>query len=188
MKVTHALCSSYPTSPSYSQLYSFLRHNQNRKTWACECGYNSVSESAHNIQERRIHTEAPKVKHRLWKFLQRVLGLWLGMHAPSSTFQITHRSQRELPPREPFQYDADHYRQLATCWSLFTVLYLPESGMDDAPVGDDLMEWLNVHYVEPPTEEGTHLSALDHPWEDENFWPYLTRCAKSYKKSDLPHC
>lgn len=82
---------------------------------------------------------------------------------------------RELPPPEPFQYDADHYRQLATCWSLFTVLYLPESGMDDAPVGDDLMEWLNIHYVGPTTEEGDHLSSLDHPWEDENFWPYLTR-------------
>ena len=60
------------------------------------------------------------------------------------------------------------------------MLYLPESGMEEAPVGDDLMEWLNVNYVEPTTEEGDHLSALDRPWEDENFWPYLTRYAICY--------
>lgn len=82
---------------------------------------------------------------------------------------------RELPQPEPLQYDADHYRQLATCWSLFTVLYIPEVGMEEAPCGDDLMEWLNINYIEPSTEEGDHLSKLDKPWEDEMFWPYLTR-------------
>ncbi len=55
------------------------------------------------------------------------------------------------------------------------MLYLPESGLEDAPVGDELMEWLNVHYIEPSTEEGDHLSTLDRPWEDETFWPYLAR-------------
>lgn len=47
--------------------------------------------------------------------------------------------------------------------------------MEDAPVGDELMEWLNINYIEPSTEEGDHLSALDRPWEDEGFWPYLIR-------------
>lgn len=42
-------------------------------------------------------------------------------------------------------------------------------------MGDELMEWLNIHYVEPTTEEGDHLSGLERPWEDETFWPYLTR-------------
>lgn len=47
--------------------------------------------------------------------------------------------------------------------------------MEEAPCGDDLMEWLNSNYIEPSTEEGDHLSKLDKPWEDETFWPYLTR-------------
>lgn len=55
------------------------------------------------------------------------------------------------------------------------VLYVPEFGYEDAPLGDELMEWLNVHFIEPSTEEGDHLSSLDDPWEDETFWPYLTR-------------
>ncbi|KJA25724.1 hypothetical protein HYPSUDRAFT_134002 [Hypholoma sublateritium FD-334 SS-4] len=73
------------------------------------------------------------------------------------------------------QFTGDHYRGLYTCFSLFVVLYLPEPGYEQAPVGDELMEWLNTHFIEPSTEEGDQLSALDRPWEDESFWPYLTR-------------
>ncbi len=73
------------------------------------------------------------------------------------------------------QFTGDHYRGLYTCFSLFVVLYLPEPGYEQAPVGDELMEWLNTHFIEPSTEEGDQLSALDRPWEDETFWPYLTR-------------
>jgi nuclear pore complex protein Nup85 len=62
-----------------------------------------------------------------------------------------------------------------TSLSLFVVLYLPEAGFDDAPVGEELMEWLNTHFIEPSSEEGDHLSSQDRPWEDESFWPYLTR-------------
>ncbi|KAI6044488.1 Nup85 nucleoporin-domain-containing protein [Pisolithus marmoratus] len=76
---------------------------------------------------------------------------------------------------ETNQATADHYRSLYTCLSLFTILYLPEYGLENAPVGDDLMEWLNIHFIEPSTEEGDHLSSLERPWEDETFWPYLTR-------------
>ena len=78
-------------------------------------------------------------------------------------------------PEGPVQYSGDHYRSLYTCFSLFVVLYLPESGLDDDPVGEDLMEWLNTHFIEPSTEEGDHLSGLERPWEDDIFWPYLTR-------------
>ncbi|KAM6496834.1 Nucleoporin Nup85-like protein [Amanita muscaria] len=84
-----------------------------------------------------------------------------------------HASQ--TAPRSDLQYSGDHYRRLYTCFSLFVVLYLPESGYEDAPVGDDLMEWVNTHFIEPSTEEGVHLSALERPWEDDTFWPYLTR-------------
>jgi hypothetical protein len=37
------------------------------------------------------------------------------------------------------------------------------------------MEWLNTHFIEPSSEEGDHLSSQDSPWQDESFWPYLTR-------------
>jgi len=86
---------------------------------------------------------------------------------------LTIRPQRVVADTD--QAYADHYRTLYTCLSLFTILYLPEYGLENAPVGDDLMEWLNVHFIEPSTEEGDHLSSLQRPWEDETFWPYLTR-------------
>ena len=59
--------------------------------------------------------------------------------------------------------------------SLFQTLYLPEDGVEDVPVGDDLLEWLNTHFIEPSTGEADHLSSLQRPWEDELFWPYLIR-------------
>ena len=83
--------------------------------------------------------------------------------------------QRNEAREEPLHSDPDHYRKLYTCFSLFTVLYLPESGFEDAPIGDELMEWLNTNYIEPSTEEGDHLSSLERPWEDENFWSYVAR-------------
>ncbi|KAL4250471.1 Nuclear pore complex protein Nup85 [Abortiporus biennis] len=76
---------------------------------------------------------------------------------------------------DPLQFNGDHYRKLYTCFSLFTVLYLPDTGFDNAPVGEELMDWLNTHYIEPATEEGDHLSSLERPWEDEIYWSYLTR-------------
>ncbi|KAJ7043585.1 Nup85 nucleoporin-domain-containing protein [Mycena alexandri] len=86
-----------------------------------------------------------------------------------------HASQPAPRPEGPLQFSGDHYRSLYTCFSLFVVLYLPEPGYEEAPVGEELMEWLNIHFIEPSTEEGDHLSSLKSPWEDEIFWPYLTR-------------
>ncbi|KAF7308801.1 Nuclear pore complex protein Nup85 [Mycena kentingensis (nom. inval.)] len=86
-----------------------------------------------------------------------------------------HASQPAPRPDGPLQFSADHYRSLYTCFSLFVVLYLPEPGYEEAPVGEELMEWLNIHFIEPSTEDGDHLSALKAPWEDESFWPYLQR-------------
>ncbi|KAF7356620.1 Nuclear pore complex protein Nup85 [Mycena venus] len=86
-----------------------------------------------------------------------------------------HASQPAPRPDGPLQFSGDHYRSLYTCFSLFVVLYLPEPGYEEAPVGEELMEWLNIHFIEPSTEEGDHLSSLKSPWEDETFWPYLTR-------------
>ena len=76
---------------------------------------------------------------------------------------------------EPLQFEADHYRKLYTCFSAFVLLYLPEPGFEDVPVGDELMEWLNTHFIEPSTQEGDDLSSQERPWEDPGFWSYLTR-------------
>jgi nuclear pore complex protein Nup85 len=62
-------------------------------------------------------------------------------------------------------------------------LYLPDPDVEQAPVGDELMEWLNVHFIEPSTEEGNHLSSLTSPWEEEGFWEYLTRFVGSLERS-----
>ncbi|KAG5641793.1 hypothetical protein DXG03_004179 [Asterophora parasitica] len=86
-----------------------------------------------------------------------------------------HASQPITRPDGPLQFNSEHYRSLYTSFSLFVVLYLAEPGYEDAPVGDEIMEWLNTHFIEPSTEEGDHLSSLERPWEDETFWPYLTR-------------
>ncbi|KAI0310662.1 nucleoporin Nup85-like protein [Amylostereum chailletii] len=84
-----------------------------------------------------------------------------------------HASSLDKP--ESLQYDADHYRVLYTALSLFVVLYVPDSGAEDVPIGEELMEWLNFNYIDPTSEEGDHLSVQDRPWEDETFWPYLTK-------------
>ena len=91
--------------------------------------------------------------------------------------------QQNITRTEPLQLDAEHYRRLYTCFSLFGVLYLPEPGLDNVPIGDDLMEWLNTHFIEPSTQEGDELSSKDRPWEDPTFWPYLTR----YVHPSTPH-
>ena len=83
--------------------------------------------------------------------------------------------QSDEDKEEPDQLDAEHYRKLCTCMSLFCVLYLPEPGFESAPASEDLMEWLNEYYVEPSTAEGQRLTDTDHPWEDEYFWPFLQR-------------
>ncbi|KAJ3786472.1 hypothetical protein GGU10DRAFT_171770 [Lentinula aff. detonsa] len=47
------------------------------------------------------------------------------------------------------------------------------------------MKWLNIHFIEPSSEEGDQLSSLDRPWKDENFWPYLTRSTRGLSKASF---
>ncbi|RDX54141.1 hypothetical protein OH76DRAFT_1552905 [Lentinus brumalis] len=84
-------------------------------------------------------------------------------------------ASQNISRTEPLQLDAEHYRRLYTCFSLFGVLYMPEPGLENVPIGDDLMEWLNTHFIEPSTQEGDELSSQERPWEDPAFWPYLIR-------------
>ena len=103
---------------------------------------------------------------------------WASLSRLSCTtrgYLLFHPGQQPIPRQEPLQFSSDHYRSLYTCFSLFVTLYLPEIGYEKAPVGDELMDWLNTHFIEPSTEEGDMLSSLEEPWEDEAFWPYLTR-------------
>ena len=91
-----------------------------------------------------------------------------------------HSVQQNISRPDPLQFDAEHYRKLYTCFSLFGVLYLPDPGLEDIPIGDELMEWLNTHFIEPSTQEGDELSSQERPWEDPAFWPYLTRSVSSH--------
>lgn len=84
-------------------------------------------------------------------------------------------SQQAVARPDGLQYPADHYRSIYTCTSLFQTLYLPDPDIEHVPVGDELMEWLNTHFIEPSTEEGEVLSRLEAPWEGDGFWDYLTR-------------
>ena len=111
--------------------------------------------------------------------LVRPVGVGCGVSLKPRVIKITTRS-------EPLQFEAEHYRKLYTCFSAFVLLYLPEPGFQDVPVGDELMEWLNTHFIEPSTQEGDELSAQERPWEDPNFWPYLTRC--DINLPSLLHC
>ncbi|KAI5895131.1 uncharacterized protein SCHCODRAFT_02618667 [Schizophyllum commune H4-8] len=78
-------------------------------------------------------------------------------------------------PETTTGFSSDHYQRLLTVFSLFVLLFVPEPGFEDAPFGEDLMEWLNMYFIAPSTEDGEQLSTLDKPWEHENFWTYLKR-------------
>lgn len=103
------------------------------------------------------------------------------VHATVSHFNMYQEATMTYPRQQLAsssngpQFQGEHYRKLYTSFSLFQLLYLPEDGVDDVPVGDELLEWLNTHFIEPSTEEGDQLSSIERPWEDELFWPYLIR-------------
>ena len=100
-------------------------------------------------------------------------------HIQSESATRAYVSQQAVARPDGLQYSADHYRSIYTCTSLFQTLYLPDPDVEHAPVGDELMEWLNTHFIEPSTEEGEILCRLKSPWEGDGFWDYLTRFVSS---------
>ncbi|KAI0272744.1 Nup85 nucleoporin-domain-containing protein [Gloeopeniophorella convolvens] len=127
----------------------------------------SLQNVRNSSREQELHllrgdNVSPEITKHAMDYVQCVKSSWARASAPVNR-------------TKPLQYDANHYRIFYTCLSLFVVLYLPDAGFDDAPVGEELMEWLNTHFIEPSSEEGDHLSSQDNPWQDETFWPYLTR-------------
>ena len=67
------------------------------------------------------------------------------------------------------------YQTVHSSLQLAQTLFMPAGGSRAAVVGEELLDWLNQTWIEPRTEEGLALSALVEPWNDSNFWPYLTR-------------
>lgn len=59
---------------------------------------------------------------------------------------------------------------------LMQTVHLPASGSRRGLVGEELLDWLNRNFIAPSTEEGVSLAALDEPWADPGFWPYITKC------------
>jgi nuclear pore complex protein Nup85 len=50
------------------------------------------------------------------------------------------------------------------------------AGKSDRGVfGEDLLDWLNRHYVSPTSEEGLNLADQAQPWLDPSFWQTLTK-------------
>ncbi|KAN0115630.1 Nup85 Nucleoporin domain containing protein [Russula decolorans] len=152
--------------------------------------YTASTDKIPSSERRLFVTETSVVFASLrdYKNSQREQDSQLGRNEQASQVLIKHavdyvklvmdswaRASKPVNRARRLHHDANHYRTLYTCLSLFVVLYLPEAGFDDAPVGEELMEWLNTHFIEPSSEEGDQLSSQDRPWEDELFWPYLTR-------------
>ena len=69
----------------------------------------------------------------------------------------------------------EHFRMLSSVISLFVMLYMPEPGYENVPIAEELVDWMNMYFVEPPTEQGDMLNQLEKPWENEVFWSYLTK-------------
>ena len=88
--------------------------------------------------------------------------------------------QKEVSTGQARHFGPEHYRVLYSCFSLFALLYAPGTEAEHFPVGEDLMEWLNTHYVEPSSEDGIQLSIQDEPWKSEAFWPYITRYVRHF--------
>ncbi|EJD50257.1 hypothetical protein AURDEDRAFT_160791 [Auricularia subglabra TFB-10046 SS5] len=76
----------------------------------------------------------------------------------------------------PSLRDIGHYQSLYSCLHLMQTVYLPASGSRRGLVGEELLDWLNRNFIAPSTEEGVALAALDAPWADAAFWPYIARC------------
>jgi nuclear pore complex protein Nup85 len=67
----------------------------------------------------------------------------------------------------------EHYQSLDAAFDLFLLLNAGKS--DPGVFGEDLLDWINRHYISPTSEEGTALADLREPWTDPQFWPVLVK-------------
>ncbi|GAA5860731.1 hypothetical protein JCM1840_001945 [Sporobolomyces johnsonii] len=70
----------------------------------------------------------------------------------------------------------EHHATMHAVLALAEILYLPADGRGEGVVGEELLDWVNTVDRAPSAEEGTALLASPTPWQDPNFFPYLTRC------------
>lgn len=70
----------------------------------------------------------------------------------------------------------NHYSAIASTTHLLQVLFTSESGSTASSiVGEELLLWLNTHYVAPTSDEGPEIDANEHPWLADGFWIFLVR-------------
>ncbi|GAA5946628.1 hypothetical protein JCM1841_003917, partial [Sporobolomyces salmonicolor] len=70
----------------------------------------------------------------------------------------------------------EHHATMHAVLALAEILYLPADGRGEGVVGEELLDWVNTVDRAPSAEEGTALLVSPAPWQDPNFFPYLTRC------------
>lgn len=83
------------------------------------------------------------------------------------------RTQLMTPFDEPRYL---HYMEVVSSFHLFQTVYTSDSGnVTTALIGEELLLWLNMHYIAPSSEEGPVLDAQEKPWLDVDFWTFLIR-------------
>lgn len=74
-----------------------------------------------------------------------------------------------------------HYMEIVSTFHLFQIVYTSDSGnVTTALIGEELLLWLNMHYVAPSSQEGPILDAQEKPWLDVNFWTFLIRYVNAF--------
>ena len=65
--------------------------------------------------------------------------------------------------------------------AVFDLFLLVTAGKSDPGVfGEDLLDWINRHYVSPSSEMGTTLADMQEPWQHKDFWTTLQRFVSIY--------
>lgn len=70
-----------------------------------------------------------------------------------------------------------HLKSIYTVFHLAQILYLPEDGEGNSPIGPELLLWLNKSDPAPSNADGLELASSAVPYENEDlFWSYVPRC------------
>ncbi|KAJ1975213.1 Nucleoporin nup85 [Dimargaris verticillata] len=59
-------------------------------------------------------------------------------------------------------------------WHMFELVFI--NTLDGGPFVDDYMEWLNLNYPAPSTEEGEEIGLSIDPTAHDSYWPYIITC------------
>ena len=91
-----------------------------------------------------LYMKIVRVSSASWHLIMLTLLKNIGYVLQWGLFEWNHIISLTIFPQQVIadtnQAYADHYRSLYTCLLLFTILYLPEYGLENAPVGDNLRQ------------------------------------------------